>query len=121
MLWAPLAYVFGRDSIGGSIAGRHTALKYFVTQTEKVDARVTLGHYALYRDIAVDIKAGNYDKARCRAGLGASSMFDEVKTCVANKNCGRSVEKEARESAPEVLGQVPLAFGYCSGLLLPGP
>ena|ERR1700730_1284290 len=98
--------------VGGTIAGRHTALKYFVTETEKADARVTLGHYAVYRDIAVDIKAGKYDKAKCRAELGASSMFDEVKACVANKNCGPSVEKEARQSAPEVLGQGPLAFGY---------
>jgi hypothetical protein len=98
--------------IGGAALGRHTALSDFVSQTEHADARVTLGHYTIYRDIAVAINGTRYDRAKCSARLAASSMFDDVKSCVGNSACRRAVEKEAHKMAPEVLGEEPVGFGY---------
>ena len=92
--------------------GKHFTLDYFVGETEKADARVTLGHYTIYRDMAADITAGRYDRAKCSAELSASSMLDDVRACLGNQECRASLEKEARQHAPEALGEAPLAFGY---------
>ncbi len=88
------------------------ALTYFTGETEKANATVSLGQYTIYRDIAIDIKNGMNDRAKCRAELGASSMVDTVRLCAANRDCRQAIEKEAREVATEVLGQSPLPFDY---------
>ena len=96
----------------GSAFGERTALKDFTTQTEKADAQVSLGHYTVYRDIAVSIKNNRYERAKCSAQLTASAFLDDVKRCVANSACRGSIETEAHKLAPEVLGQAPLSFDY---------
>jgi hypothetical protein len=65
-----------------------------------------------YRDIALNIKAGRYDSAKCAAELGASAMYDDLKSCLANQDCRAAVEQEMRKAAPEVLGEAPLKFTY---------
>jgi hypothetical protein len=97
---------------GGSALARHTALGDFIRQTERADAQVTLGHYTVYRDIAVEISSRRYDRAKCNAELLASSMLDDVKGCLGNVTCRGAVEENVRKVAPEVLGQAPVAFGY---------
>jgi hypothetical protein len=116
MVWiVVLAASYVAIFIAGSALGRHNALSYFTNQTEKWDARVSLGHYTAYRDIAVAIKTASYDRAKCSAQLLASAMLDEVKRCIANNACRGFLEKEAQESAPEALGQAPLPFTHISG------
>jgi len=98
--------------IGGSVIGRHDAIDDLFGQAEKADAQVALGRYTIYRDMAKDIKTGRYERAQCSARLGASSMYDNVKTCLAKSECRDSIEKKAHEVAPELLGEVPLEFEY---------
>lgn len=97
--------------IGGSIA-RNVTLQYALSEAEKADAHVLLGHYTGYRDIAIDIKENKYSEAKCLAELSASAMFDSLKTCVSDLNCRGSIEQKLRATAPEVLGESPIAFGY---------
>lgn len=89
-------------------------MKHFFEEAERADAHVLLGHYTGYRDIAVAIKEGKSDQAKCIAELSASAMFDSLKACVADTNCSRSIEQKIRKSAPEVLGESTLPFAYIS-------
>jgi hypothetical protein len=98
--------------IGGTALGRRTALSAFVSQGQQIDARVTLGHYTIYRDIALAITGMRYERAKCSAQLAASSMLDDVKSCIGNSACKGAVEKEAQKVAPEALGQAPVGFAY---------
>ena len=114
IIWAVILLIISHSLffIGGSTLGKHITLKYFVNETEKTNARLTVGQYRTYRDLAVDINAGRYERAKCIAELVASSMLDEIKACLANQGCRDSVEKNAREIAPETLGEAPLGFVY---------
>lgn len=99
--------------VGATIA-RNIAMKFFLDEGEKADAHVLLGHYTGYRDIAVDIKEGKSVEAKCLAELSASAMFDSLKACIGDSNCRSAIEEKTRKSAPEVLGESPLAFAYKS-------
>ena len=98
--------------LAGSTTGRYVTLKYFAHETEKANASVSAGHYVVYRDIAVDIKARKYDEAKCKAELIASSLLDEAKSCMAAAECRDSIEIDVRAKIPEVLGNTPLPFDY---------
>src|SRR4051812_14901606 len=97
---------------GGTAFGRHAALSEFASQSQGIEARVTLGHYTIYRDIALAINGTRYERAKCSAQLAASSMLDDVKSCISNSACRGALEKEANKVAPEALGQAPLGFAY---------
>lgn len=99
--------------VGGAIA-RNIAMKNFFDEAEKADAHVLLGHYTGYRDIAINIKKANIAEAGCLAELSASAMFDSLRVCIADLDCRSGIEKKARETAPELLGESPLPFGYIS-------
>lgn len=82
----------------------------------KIDSQqclVDLGRFNVeYRDIAVAIKAGRYESAKCAADLGASAMYDDLKSCLANQDCKAAAGHEIQKAAPEVLGEAPLKFTY---------
>ena len=78
----------------------------------KSNASVNLGRYVEYRDIAVAIKAEDFDRAICISELGASSMYDDLKSCLASQNCSIALKEKIREAAPEVLDEAPLKFNY---------
>jgi len=92
--------------------GRHNALTDFVRQTKNADAQVNLGVYTVYRDIAIAIAGGRYDRAKCQAEVMASSMLDDIKRCVAESGCRSVIGASVQKIAPEALGQVPLPFKY---------
>lgn len=96
----------------GSVINRQVMLRSLSKEFNKENAIVNLGRYTEYRDIALDIKANHYDKAKCSAELGASAMYDDLKSCLANQDCRAAIEKRTREIAPEVLGESPLKFTY---------
>jgi hypothetical protein len=96
----------------GAVIARNMALKVIVTEVEKADAHLLIGHYTGYRDIALDLIGGNSEKAKCLAELSASAMFDSLKTCVGNAECLNAIERNLRVDAPEVLGEAPLKFDY---------
>ena len=73
---------------------------------------LNLGRYVQYRDIVTQIKSGNYSRAMCSSELGASLMYDELKTCFIDNNCNGEFEKKVRDVAPEVFGEAPLEFKY---------
>lgn len=101
LLFASYAIVF----IGGTLTGRSNATSSFTKGFENANSQVILGHYATYRDIALKIKTGQYKDAQCHAELSATAMFDGLRGCLASKGCKISIEKKAREFAPEVLGE----------------
>lgn len=98
--------------IGGAITGRLLTVNYISDQLEKAEARVMLGNYTTYRNIALAVKTGNDDIALCYAELNASLMYDNLNSCVANGLCKNDIEKGIREIAPEILGEAPLTFNY---------
>lgn len=101
--------------VGGSVIGSRLTIGSVLTEFKKVNAPVVLGHYTIYRDIAANFKESKeskYSDAKCSAELAASSMFDSLKECLADYECGLVIEKEVRKSAPEVLGEAPLEFVY---------
>lgn len=113
IIWAvvlliSLAGVF----VGGLVIGGHSTTDYVFNEFKKVNAPVVLGHYTIYRDIAVNIKESEYAQAKCSAELGASSMFDDLKACLADHGCKDVIEEKVRKSAPEVLGEAPMEFVY---------
>lgn len=80
---------------------------------KKSNSMLNLGRYIEYRNIATQIKSGNYDSALCSSELGASSMYDDLKTCLADNNCkDGEFENKVRGVAPETLDKTPLEFNY---------
>ena len=63
-------------------------------------------------DIAIQIQLGNYGRALCSSELGASSMYDDLKTCFADNDCKNEFGNKVRDVAPEILSKVPLEFNY---------
>ena len=98
--------------VGGDIRGKYLAAHYVRMDFEMADAAVVLGQYSVARDIAVNIKAGKYDDAKCSADLEASSKLDDLKSCLSKQKCRLSIEKRTQEIAPEALSQIPLKFDY---------
>lgn len=96
----------------GSIVNRQVMLSSISNEFKQANAHVNLGRYMEYRDIALDIKAGRYDSAKCAAELGASATYDDLKSCLASQDCRAAVEQEIHKAAPEVLGESPLKFTY---------
>ena len=73
---------------------------------------LNLGRYVEYRYIAAQIKSENYSRAICSSELGASSMYDDLKTCFVDNDCNGEFEKKVRDVAPEIFGEAPLEFKY---------
>lgn len=96
----------------GSVINRQVMLHALSEQFNQTNASLNLGRYTEYRDIALAIRMGKYDNAKCSAELGASAMYDDLKSCLANPNCRAVIERETRKVAPEVLGEAPLKFTY---------
>lgn len=98
--------------VGGAFTGKQVTTSWFVGATQVADAQIALGHYATYRDIALDINAGQIRKAKCNANLGASAMFDGVKDCLLEESCKARLQPFVLQSAPEISGSAPIAFEY---------
>lgn len=98
--------------VGGTLTGKQATTSWFVGETQVADAQITLGHYTIYRDIALDIDAGRIGKAKCNAELGASAMFDGVKDCMLDGSCKAKLQQFVLQSAPEISGGVPVPFHY---------
>lgn len=98
--------------IGGTYVGRNNTITLLSKSVEVANSHVTLSHYSLYRDIAKEIKTRRYSDAQCLAELSASNMLDGLKECMGNPSCKQSLEKQAHEFAPEVLGESPFPFKY---------
>ena len=96
----------------GSVVNRQVMLNSSSVEFKKINSKVNLGRYIEYRDIALQIKSESYDSATCAAELGASSMYDDLKSCFANNNCEGEFAKKVQNVAPEVLGEAPLVFVY---------
>lgn len=96
----------------GAITGRRVTMNHLLSNFEKVNAQLMLGHYTTYRNIALGAQIGNYDLIVCYADLNASTYYDSLKACVENGPCNGATIKEIREVAPEVLGEAPLKFNY---------
>lgn len=96
----------------GSVVNRQVMLSSLSKEFNRTNANVNLGRYTEYRDIALVIKASRYDKAKCSVELGASAMYDDLKSCLTNQNCRGAIEQKMRAAAPEILGEAPLKFTY---------
>jgi hypothetical protein len=88
--------------VGGSMRGRQITLLSLEQEFENSNSQITLSHYSEYRDIALDIQAAKYSRAKCDAELMATAMFDGLANCLESENCKRNLSKKAREFAPEV-------------------
>ncbi|MCL2523690.1 MAG: hypothetical protein FWF20_00730 [Betaproteobacteria bacterium] len=98
--------------VSGVWAGRKLAIGWFADESQIAFAQVELGHYTVYRDIALDIIAGRTKRAKCNADLLASSMFDSLKDCMLEEVCKARLQQSIVRSAPEVLGEIPVPFDY---------
>jgi len=100
--------------IVGDTRGKHIAMKFYIEEIKKADSQVALGRYRIYRDIVSNIKTGRIDRAICGAELQASGYLDDIKSCLADKECRGTIDKATRKVAPEAFGEVPLKFHYWS-------
>jgi len=96
----------------GAISNRRATLNAFATQERTANGAVDLGLYLDYRDIALAITGKQYDRALCAAQLGASGRLDDVKACLAIRDCRIVLEQRVRQSAPEITDGAPLPFRY---------
>ena len=96
----------------GSMVNRQVMLSSFSKEFKQADAEAILGRYDEYKYIALGIKEGKYNKAKCAAELGASAMYDDLKSCVTDQDCRVVIEQKLHEVAPEVFGDAPLKFSY---------
>lgn len=88
----------------GSIRGSDIRQKQAEQVIEEANIQTELVHYSNYRDIALDIKAGSYVDAQCLAEMAATSMLIPIEKCTENEQCRNSLDKNARQLAPEILG-----------------
>jgi hypothetical protein len=100
--------------VGGAFMGKKITVNRFVGEITAMNAEMELGQYASYRDIARNIKDGNFLKAKCAADSIASSMFNGVKACMLEENCKVNIQQSVRQLAPEIFGSVPIPFDYIS-------
>lgn len=97
-------YVFG------TVIGQRTSTESFVRATEQMDAKIELGSYKIYRDIAKSIKNGKHEDAKCLAELQASSLYHDISICLLDANCKQSIEKMAMNVAPEFFNKSDPGF-----------
>lgn len=72
----------------------------------------TFAKYESARDIASALKKKDYENAKCLADLEASSDFDYVKKCIANKQCAPYIYDEVKKRTPEILSNTHSSFDY---------
>lgn len=96
----------------GYFLGGRISKDYLAREFNRANMPVVLSHYEIFRGIARSIKEGDYSIAKCRADLGASSKLDEIRECMSDQHCRRSIESEIENRAPEVLARAPLGFDY---------
>lgn len=93
--------------VGGAMRGKNITQASFEQAFEKADAHVILGHYSAYRDIALGIQSAGNGRAKCEAELMATTMFESLSRCLADRECKNEIESKAKQVAPEVLGDRP--------------
>ncbi|WP_275100414.1 hypothetical protein [Sedimenticola hydrogenitrophicus] len=98
--------------IVGMFIGRKSIEDNVFKQYNKVKYQVMLGHYTTYRDIAVNVREGNYQLAKCNAELTASALLDSLETCINDRGCKAFIEQQVKEHAPEVMDKNMLKFDY---------
>jgi len=96
----------------GAILSRNSVLGELAIETDKADAQVGLGLYTSYRNIALNIKASDYDDAICLAELMASSIYDDLRECWSNELCRPAIEEKVHQEVQEITGKVPLKINY---------
>lgn len=94
------------------LVGFYLAQNIFVQSYKEEYAFNTFVRYEISRDIATSLKNGDYRLAKCQADLEASSGFDYLKKCVADKQCSSYISNDVQERTPEILDETPLTFDY---------
>lgn len=94
----------------GSTIGAMNGKKAYSIASFRENEHVLLSNYVYYRDIALGIKSGDVNRARCLAELNASVAIDGLHYCLADSGCADQLTQNARKLAPEVLGEAPLPF-----------
>lgn len=114
IVWSVIAIIALCFSYGvGSILTYKAALRDFTKQYNDSQIRVGYGRYIGYRNIATNIEKQKYDYAKCAADLSASSLYDELTTCLADKECSKLIDKEKEyKIAPELFDKKPAGFKY---------
>lgn len=92
--------------------GFYLAQNIFTKSYEEADAFNTFARYEISRDIAKSLKNGDYQLAKCQADLEASSGFDYVKRCMADKQCAIYISNDVQQRTPEIIDGEPLSFDY---------
>jgi len=96
----------------GEHFGNQKLWRYFVSETEKAEAKVTFGRYLQFRYIAEDIKAGRDDHVKCGIDIGASTYFELVRECYEDDACRPAIEGSVLKNAPEIISGADLPFEY---------
>lgn len=95
-----------------STLNRHFMLKSLDSQFKRLDAEVALGRYIGYRDIVDNIQKNELSTAKCYAELGASSMLDTLRSCLADQSCAQLDTPNNHKNAPELFGEAEFNFKY---------
>lgn len=96
----------------GSVINRQIMIESFSKEFKRAEVETDLGRYSEYKYMILNIYDKKFDTVKCAAELGASAMYDDLKSCIAEQDCRGAIEKKLHETAPEVLGEIPLKFSY---------
>ena len=112
ILIAVLALVCVVIFSAGLMLGKKNALDLFSREFIKAKHATVLGNYLAYRDIARELKNGQFELARCNAELMAGAMFDTLSTCLEDDVCREMFDEKLSEVAPEIFDKMLLKFDY---------
>jgi len=101
----------------GSVINRKLMINATVREFKVAEAKVSIGRYLEFRNIARYINTKRYDDAKCAAESSASTRYDILKSCLDDPECKSVIEQEAKIMTPEVIGKVPLGFTYIKSKL----
>jgi hypothetical protein len=94
--------------LAGFLTGRSSDKTFYAQVLEYANANVALADYQAFRDISLEIKVSKNESARCLAEFYGIGRLDVLGSCLETPSCRASLEKKAREGAPEVLGEAPM-------------
>lgn len=97
----------------GYYQGHIKTFNNFVKQFEASEIEVGYGRYIGYKNISANIEQNEIDKAKCRADLNASALYDELKICFSKNECKKLFDEEKEfEVSPELFEGKPKSFKY---------
>lgn len=88
--------------LGGKL-GASAAQKDFDMKSKYLSFLNLMHPFRMASEISAKISDKQYQNAKCSADLSASVYYQEIRTCLADAECGSLIIDDVKEMAPEML------------------